>query len=258
MRALRNVEPDALVDTDEPGSAAEADAGFEPLRTANLAVDPQTLSERWLAHVHLGAVDLAAIQSVAGEVRLGTQQRRFLLDMHQVEFAIPVWGNQLVEMRAELVTAEREVITVERTLEPSRPAALINQPPDRFQVVEVMLQDPLQRYAAVMVELETAAGERRTGLQLDPANPTARWSATRGASSTRSFRYRVRKIGRDAGVVEEDWQAAAGSLLVVGDLDVRIETIEGFLLGATESQGGLIQLSALEPPEVARCGGDFS
>ena len=61
----------------------------------------------------------------------------------------------------------------------------------------------------------------------------------------------MRKIGRDAGVVEEDWQAAAGSLLVVGDLDVRIETIEGFLLGATESQGGLIQLSALEPPEVA-------
>jgi hypothetical protein len=247
IRALVNMEPEALAEE----SKTEPEAPFEPLRTANLFLDPAVLSRRWLAHVRLGAVDLAAIQSVAGEVRLGTQQRRFLLDTHQVEFAIPVWGNALVEMRAELVTAEREVITVERTLEPSRPVALINQPADRFQVVEVMLQDPLQRYAAVMVELETAAGERRTGLQLDPANPTARWSAARGASSPRSFRYRVRKIGRDAGVVEEDWQAAAGSLLVVGDVDVRIETIEGFLLGATESQGGLIRLSALEPPEAA-------
>ena len=68
------MEPDALVDTDEPGSAAEADAGFEPLRTANLAVDPQTLSERWLARIHLGQADLAAIESVTGELKLGTQQ----------------------------------------------------------------------------------------------------------------------------------------------------------------------------------------
>jgi hypothetical protein len=188
---------------------------------------------------------------VAGELRLGAQQRRFHLDAQQVECAIPVWGNTPVEMRAELITAEREVITVERTLELSRPVALINLPADRFQVVEVMLQDPLQRYAAVMVELETAAGERRTGLQLDPGNATARWSVARSASSPRSFQYRVRKIGHDARVVEEDWQAAAGSLLVVGDRDVRIDTIEGILLGASESQGGLIQLLALEPPPEA-------
>ena len=111
-----------------------------------------------------------------------------------------------------------------------------------------MLQDPLQRYEGVMVELEAAEGERRTGLRLDPGNPTARWSAARSAIVPRSFRYRVRKIGRDASIVEEDWRTAAGSLLVVGDLDVRIETIEGFLLGTAESLGGLIQLSALEPP----------
>jgi hypothetical protein len=247
IRTLRHIEPEALADDSATAPAAD----FEPLQTAHLSLDPAALAGRWLAHVRLGAVDLAAIQSVAGELRLGAQQRRFLLDAQQVECAIPVWGNTPVEMHAELITAEREVITVERTLELSRPVALINQPADRFQVVQVMLQDPLQRYAAVMVELETAAGERRTGLQLDSGKPTARWSAARGASSPRAFRYRARKIGRDAGVVEEDWQVAAGSLLVVGDVDVRLETIEGILLGATESQGGLIQLTALEPPPEA-------
>ena len=175
MRALRHIEPEALADDSETAPAAD----FEPLRTAHLSLDPAALSGRWLAHVRLGAVDLTAIQSVAGELRLGAQQRRFLLNQQQTECTIPVWGNTPVDMRAELVTAEREVIAVERTLEPSRPVALINLPADRFHVVEVMLQDPLQRYAAVMVELEIAAESAAPGYSSTQAiqRRAGRWRA---------------------------------------------------------------------------------
>ena len=55
-------------------------------------------------------------------------------------------------------------------------------------------------------------------------------------------------VARDARVTERDWQAAAGSLLVVGDVDVRVDTIEGILAGATDSLGALIRLTALDPP----------
>src|SRR5262249_49756817 len=63
-----------------------------------------------------------------------------------------------------------------------------------------------------------------------------------------AYRYRTVKLARDASMLEEDWRDGAGSLLIVGDLDVRMETVEVLLAGITDAQGALVTLTSLDPP----------
>ena len=57
----------------------------------------------------------------------------------------------------------------------------------------------------------------------------------------------MRRVGTDASVVDNDWQAGSGSLLVVGDVEVRAETVDVVLVDAPAS-GALVRLTSLTPP----------
>jgi hypothetical protein len=151
-------------------------------------------------------------------------------------------------LHAAFATADGRALAVDQTVSAGQSIVLLNQPIHQYQVVTVMLQDPLERYDSIFVELEGMTGEERRGVVVNAAMPTARWSARRDVGAPSTFRYRSRTIRRDARVIERDWQEGAGSLLVVGDVDVRVESIEGVLAGTGDSLGALIRLTALDPP----------
>jgi hypothetical protein len=159
-----------------------------------------------------------------------------------------VWGNGILHLRASLLAVDGSTIAVEREVMPSDKVVLIHQPANQFHMVEVMLQDPMQRFQSLIVSIEAAAGIRRQSRTLDAVTPAAHWSAPRDPASPGTFRYQQRKVLRDASVVDEDWKEAIGSLLVVGDIETRIETIAGVLIGGESAIGGLIRMMSASPP----------
>jgi hypothetical protein len=238
----------ARQDSDSLGMPPVADPTFRSLTTDNLVLDPAALSGQRVLRVALGAIDFTTIRSVAGKLELKDQQRNFQLDSNHRELVVNVWGNEAVHLHASLMFSDGSSVTVERAITPQDKVVLINQPADRFHVVEVILQDPLQRFQSVVVSIEAAAGASRQSCALDSGKPVAHWSAPRDPASPGGFRYQARKILRDASVADDDWKQAVGSLLVVGDPEIRIETIQGILVGGQNSQGGLIRLAPASPP----------
>jgi len=238
----------ARPDSDSLGTPPVADPTVRSLTTDNLVLDPAVLSRQRVLRVALGAIDFTAIRSVAGKLELKDQQRNFQLDSNHRELVVKVWGTEVIHLHASLIFVDGSSVTVERAITPLDKVVLINQPADRFHVVELMLQDPLQRFQSVVVSIEAAAGASRQSRALDWGTPVAHWSAPRDPASPGVFRYQVRKVLRDASVVDDDWKEALGSLLVVGDPEIRIETIQGVLVGGQNSQGGLIRLTPASPP----------
>jgi hypothetical protein len=242
VRVLAEAEPDAL------GTIAPPEGGFRELRTRSLLIDPAVLAGRRVVSIVLGVVDPALVSQVHGRLVAGDQSREFLLGGERVECRIPVWGGGPLRLHAEFATADEGVLALDQVIGGDQSIVLLNQPVHHYQVVTVMFHDPLERYDSILVELESSGGEGRRGVAVSAALPTARWSARRGVDAPRTFRYRSRTIGRDARIIERDWQEGAGSLLVVGDVDVRVESIEGVLAGAGDALGALIRLTALDPP----------
>jgi len=242
VRVLAEEEPTAL------GTVAPFDETFHELRTASLLVDPAVLAGRRLVRVVLGVTDPDVVPQVLGRLVADGRSQEFLLSGDRPQWSVPVWGGGLLQLHATFGTADGGALAVEQTVAAEQAIVLVNQPVHQFQVVTVMFQDPLERYDSILVELEGAAGEGRRGVLVNLVTPVARWSVRRDVGASRDFRYRMRMVARDARVTERDWQAAAGSLLVVGDVDVRVDTIEGILAGATDSLGALIRLTALDPP----------
>jgi hypothetical protein len=237
-------EPEAL------GTVPVSDATFRPLTQSNLFFDPGALSGRRVVRIVAGAVDFATIARVSGTLAVAdAAPHSFQLDSKHPEVTVPVWGADSVHMRAEFVLPAGARIPIERVIGPMEPVVLVNQPAGRFSVVSVMLQDPANRYSSVSVTLEASPGAPRQNLVLDAASPMGTWSAPRDAGAPSSFRYKLRKALKDSSVIDSEWVETSGSLLVVGDLDIRLETVQGFLLGATETLGGLVRLTPLNPPE---------
>jgi hypothetical protein len=247
IRVLATLEPEAL------GAPPPADPPFAPLAASTLALDPAALAGRRVVRIALGVIDAEMVRQVRGRLKSGGQAHEFLLSLDgagsgHAEDAVPVWGSGALQVEAELALVDGGAVAVAQDVAPGQPAVAINQPADRFQTVWMALQDPLDRYASLLVEIEGAAGERHRSFSLDAATPSARWSAPRAAGAPRAFRYKVRKVGRDAAVSEEDWQDGAGSLLPVGDLDLRVETIDVVLVGGGDAAGALVRLTSLAPP----------
>lgn len=241
-RVIAAADPEAL------GDPPSSDRAFRPLLIENLVIDPLQLGGRRTVRIALGAIDFSTVSKVSGRLQLNERKRSFMLDASHPECTVPVWGNDILQVQADLSLTSGETIPVERTILPTEPVVLINQPAGRFHVVEVMLQDPLDRYESIHVTLEAAAGARRQNFVLDASMPVAHWSSPRDAEAPRSFRYKMRKVLRNATVVEQDWHEETGSFLVAGDEDVRIENVQGVLLGAQKSQGALIRLTSAHPP----------
>lgn len=241
-RPLIQPDPEAL------GDPPAGDASFRELTTENLFLDPAVLGGQRALRVALGAIDFSTINKVAGQLEIKGNRREFQLDTSRRELVVNIWGSDPIQLTAALCFMDGSSISVQRTVSPLDRVVLINQPANQFHVVEVMLHDPLERFDSIHVAIEAAAGTSRQNLTLDAGTPMAHWSAPRAADSPRTFRYQLRKVLRNASVVEEDWKEASGSLLVVGDPEIRIETIQGIVVGGQNSQGGLVRLAPAPPP----------
>ena len=241
-RALIQPDPETL------GDPPAADGTFRELTTENLFLDPAVLGEQRALRVALGAVDFSTMNKVAGRLEMKGRRRDFQLDKSRRELVVNVWGSEAIRLTAALFFTDGSSISVQRTVNPLDKVVLINQPANQFHVVELMLHDPLERFDSVHVSIEAAAGTSRQNLTLDAGTPMTHWSAPRAADSPRTFRYQVRKVLRNASVTDEDWKEASGSLLVVGDPEIRIETIQGILVGGQNSQGGLVRVAPAPPP----------
>lgn len=242
VRALIQPDPEAL------GEPPAGDGAFRELTTENLFLDPAVIGGQRALKVALGAIDFSTINKVAGQLEMKGNRREFQLDRSRREVVVNVWGSDHIQLTAALFFTDGNSISVQRTVNPSDRVVLINQPANQFHVVEVMLHDPLERFDSINVAIQAAEGGSRQSLTVDAGTPIAHWSAPRAPDSPRTFRYQLRKVLRNASVVEEDWKEASGSLLVVGDPEIRIEIIQGIVVGGENSQGGLVQLASAPPP----------
>ena len=245
-RFKASVKPDAEA-LGEPGGAQ---SDFQPLPAATLLFDPAALAGRRLLRISLGAVDFEQTASVEGRLSAGESARAFLLDRDQPELEVAAWGGEPLRLTATLHMVDGQTLEVDESIPPAATAALINQPAALYRLVAVELADPLGRFESAFVELEGMDGRTRRMLRLSQAQPSGRWSLLRGAGAD-GYRYRVRLVGKDAAVVEGDWAESVDSLLLVGDAELRVERIQILLLGAADSQGALLKLTSLEPPENA-------
>jgi hypothetical protein len=240
--ALIQPDPEAL------GDPPTADGTFRELTTDNLFVDPAVLGGQRALRVALGAIDFSTINKVAGQLQMKDSRRDFQLDKSRRELVVNVWGSEAIQLSAALFFTDGNSISVQRVVNPADKVVLINQPANQFHVVELIFHDPLERFDSVHVAIEAAAGASRRSVMLDAGTPMAHWSAPRAADSPRTFRYQLRKVLRNSSVIEEDWKEASGSLLVVGDPEIRIETIQGIVVGGQNAQGGLVRLAPAPPP----------
>lgn len=245
VRAFAAIEPEAV------GRPLEPDSAFRPLTSRSLDLEPARIAGRRTLEIAAAAVDFSLVRGIDVRLRCAGREQTFLLTAARPSAQVPVWGAEPAAIEAKFDLAAGEPHLERRTLEPAARHVLLSLPPARFQQVTVVLHDPLERYQSVIADLEAAGGGQRRSIELTAQSPTAVWTALRGAASDGSFRYRVRKLGRDASVEDENWTAAAGPLLLVGDRDVRLETVSGFLLGVEDSLGALLRFAPLAPPSGA-------
>jgi len=243
VRVLASPEPDAL------GAPPAADELFLPLPARTLVFDPRVVGGRRVVQISSGAVDWSEVRQVRGTLVVGTRAAGFLLDRDRPLAEIPVWGSEVGRVEGGLVLADGSEVPFGRPVAPEEAVVVVNQPPSLFHVVAVTMQDPLERLDSITVELEGDSGRRRAVLALSAASPTAEWSLPRAADGSAAFRFRTRTLGRDARVSATDWQPGAGSLLVVGDVDVRVVPVEVVLLAPPSSTGALVVLTSLDPPQ---------
>jgi hypothetical protein len=243
-RALTRPDPEAL------GRPVPSEAELRPARSWHVVLDPAILSGRRRLRIALGAVDLAVLQRIEGRLSLDADGafRQFALDPAVPEVVIPVWGSAPLTLAATLHFGDGQRAAVEQTVGRLDPIALVHQPPALFRMVSVELVDPLARFKAVMVEIEGLDGRGRRLIELGPHRLGGRWSLLREDGDGR-YRYRVRKLLRNALVEDGPWTETADSLLLVGDTEVAIATIEGILLGASDAQGVLLTIASLAPAE---------
>ena len=241
VRVMADAEPDTL------GAPPAPDPTFRPLPSLTLALDPQAMSGRRVVRISLGMVDPAVVRQVDGRLVAGDQSRPFLLDQQRPVVELPVWGPVEARVEGVLITVDGSRVPFGRPVGPDEQVVLVNQPASLFHVVVVTLSDPLDRFESVTVELQGPTGERRAAVTLTGSSPTGQWSMPRSPGGT--FHHRMRAFGRDARVVETDWQEAAGSLLVAGDVDVRVEPVQVVVVGPSGTLGMLVTLTSLDPPK---------
>lgn len=238
----------AVDDAEALGRIDGAARPFQPLVGRTVSVDPAQLSQRRTLQIALGFVDFAMVVGARGRLVLGSQTREFLLGPERPSISVPIVGDAAVQLEVDLLFADGEPVRIARTIPASETLALLDQPANLFQVAMVALRDPLARYASIVVEIDPADGAPHRLFALDAATPSARWSRRRVPGAPATFRYHTRAIGKDTRVIEGTWRDATGSLLLVGDLDARLETIDVILLGAQKTLGAMLRLTSLAPP----------
>lgn len=245
IRLLRSAEPEVL----GAPLPVERDPPWQPLPARNLAVDPAALAGRRVLEISLGIIDPEVVRAVVGTLRQGDDSRDFLLDAARPATSVVVVGADEVVLAATLTIVDGEPLHVAQVVPTGQRAVVIHQPLDQWLVVTVQLADPLARHEAVLVEIEGDDGAQRRALRLTAASPTARWSLRRSADATRGYRFRERGILRDASIVEGDWRAGPGALLLVGDPQVCVADVDVALVGIREALAIILRMVSLTPPQ---------
>jgi hypothetical protein len=243
IRVLRTDDPEAL------GVPPPDDPEFRPLPTFAVTLDPRAVSGRRMVRVALGMVDPSVLRQVEGRLEVGEDARAFLLEPSGEDATFPVFRDAPATIRADLVMADGATHPLTVSVEPSQTVAVLNQPPDLFRTVAIELRDPLARLASVAVELDSGPGGRRGLATLDEGSPSSAWTYSRPSDPATPYRYRVQSVGRHGEVSAGEWVEGRGSLLVVGDTEVRVDPIDVVLVGWPEgAAGALVTLTSLAPP----------
>jgi hypothetical protein len=240
-RILANDDPAAL------GSASREHTPFQRLGGRVLQIDPARLAGRRVVTLALGRLDPGAGLRVSGRLRSDDATREFLLDAAHPELKVPIWKGARVRAEWTFETAGASAPQRTRDLPPGETALVFNAPPDLFQTLTVVLQNPLARLESALVEVETPAETERRSFLLNAAAPRAQWTTQRGAPD-KPYRYRLTTVGKNGQVEETTWRDHVGALLVVGDTHVRVQPIEVMLAGVPDSLGAVVKVTSLAPP----------
>ena len=241
-RVLANEDPGAL------GSASREHTPWQRLGGRVLQIDAARLAGRRVVTLALGRLDPGAGLRVSGRLRSDDATREFLLDAAHPEMQVPIWKGARVRAEWTFQPAAGTASQRTRDLPAGETAVIFNAPPDLFQTLTVVRQDPLERLESVTVEVETPGGGQRRSVRLDAAAPRAQWTTLRGAPN-QPYRYRQTTIGKDGAVAEAAWREHVGALLVVGDTHVRVQPVEVILAGVPDSLGAIVKVTSLSPPE---------
>ncbi len=234
---------------DEASAGPAAPLPWLPLTVRHLAVDPAALSGQQTRELCLGAFDPEVVSQVRVRLQHDGVVEELTLTPEQPMRRIRHPAGAVLQLSAVLQLKDGQSLQLEQRIG-AEPAIVINQPAHLYQVVTVRFHDPLGRYEAIFVEIEGTepAGAPRRTVQVGPSEPERLWSRLLPAGLPRSYSYRLRRIGKDARIEQEDWQLGQASLLIVGDLEVRVESIEGVLLGLSGALAVLVRLTSLAPP----------
>jgi hypothetical protein len=241
-RVLARPEPDAL---GEPSSEESAN---QPLLADHLVVDPASIAGRRLLSIELDQAEPAIHATARGVLESVGRTRPFALDAGRPSISVPVWGSGplvcafAVELDRLLVASERrEVLPSERLL-------VLSPPAGRQQFIAVELADPMERLETVFVEIEDGTGHRAL-VKVDSAAPRAAWTGMRAPDAPAPFRWNARTVTKSGRSTETGWRDGAGSLLVVGDTDVQLRTVQLLLVGApATSIGAELTITVATPP----------
>ena len=244
-RVLARPEADAF------GQPPSIESPSQPLVAEHLVVDPSALAGRRVLVIELDQAIPAIRTTARGMLESGGHSRPFALDPARPSISIPVWGveplqfSYVIELERVLVASER------REVSPSERLLVVSAPPGAHQIVAVELADPLERLETVFVEIEDTAGHRDL-VKVDAITPRGGWAGVRAPDAPAPFRWSARVVRKSGQSTETGWRDGAGSLLVVGDIDVRLRTVQIVIVGAPSTAIGAeltITVSA-PPPDV--------
>lgn len=233
------------------GARVEEAPVWKALTQRTLVLDPAALSGRRSLEIVAGRIDPTVVKRIEVRVWQDDAHDDFVLAVEQPTVRVSVGVDARVRVEATLTLVDRQELVVKPRVTAGDALVLFDVPSDLFRAVTIDLQDPLDRYEAVIVELERAEGETRRVVRVDREGPTARWWYPPVDGGAGGFRYRERKMGRDGSERQEAWRDARGALLLVGDVDLRVETITGVLMAPADHLGALVTLTSLAPPPDA-------
>jgi hypothetical protein len=239
------IQPAFVAEPEAIGRPRPSTPAFAPLDRTHVLIDPMAIAGRRLLDVHLGVLDPELVTGARVRLTAGELTRDLELDAGHAVAHVPVWGAATVAIHAELALASGGQVVVDKSVGASETLALLNQPAGLFETIVFMLQDPLERFDAALIELAFGEGRPTRALRLDRATPSVSVSRPR-AGSGGPFRYRVKLIASAGQIVEEGFRDGAGPLVLVGDVEARIDVIDVVILDAVEAAS--VRLTALAPP----------
>ncbi|MEM7052534.1 MAG: hypothetical protein AAF604_22920 [Acidobacteriota bacterium] len=228
--------------------------GFTAAKTRTVLIEPEIAAQRRRLHITLGPAVLERVERFEGRLSDHQRSRLLLLDKERPEVDVTVWGETALELSGSLRLLDGGEVAIERVIGPQSRHLLIQPDHHIERRIRVVLRDPLERYRSAFVEIEpiadegTASHDQRVSLELTPQATTAFWTVPATTSLEGGYRYRLRTTGRNAEVIQGDWHAAAGPLLVVGDTDLQTHDVEVVVLPAEDLAAASLRLTSLNPP----------